>query len=60
MFHRLFWTKRRLTGATLLLGAVLLSIAAFMPLTDTKGTFIYSLPPRQWLGVVFDHPLLWQ
>ncbi len=29
-------------------------------LTDTKGNFIYSLLPRQWLRVIFDHPLLWQ
>lgn len=60
MLFRAFWTERRLTGTTLILGAVLFLIGAVMPLTDAKGNFIYSLPPQQWLRVIFDHPLLWQ
>jgi hypothetical protein len=60
MFHHLFWTARRLTGATIILGVALFLIGAFMPLTDTKGNFIYSLQARQWLGVISNHQLLWQ
>jgi hypothetical protein len=60
MPDRTLWTERRLTGTTLILGAVLFLIGAVMPLTDAKGNFIYSLPPQQWLRVIFDHPFLWQ
>ncbi len=60
MFHHSFWTQHRLTGATMILGAVLFLIGAFMPLIDTKGNFIYSLQSRQWLRIIFDHQLLWQ
>lgn len=60
MFHRTFWTERRFTGMTLLLGAVLFLVAAFMSPTDSKGTPIYSLPPREYLFVVFTHSTLWQ
>ena len=60
MFHRTFWTKHRLTGMIVLLGAILFWIGAVMPLTDPKGNFIWYLPPREWLLVIFAHPVLWQ
>jgi hypothetical protein len=60
MFHRSFWTDRRLTGTIMSLGAVLFFIGAFLPLTDTKGDSLYSLQSQQWLRVIFDHQLLWQ
>ena len=55
-----FWTQRHFTGLALILGALLFEIGAGMPLRDKKGTFIYGLPPREWLRVIFDHPVLWQ
>ena len=60
MLHRTFWTERRFTGLTLLLGALLFLVGAFMPVTDSKGTTIYALPPREHLLVVFAHSMLWQ
>ncbi len=60
MQHRTFWTERRFTGMTLLLGAVLFLVAAFTSVTDSKGTPVYSLPPREYLFVVFTHSTLWQ
>ncbi len=60
MLHRTFWTERRFTGLTLLLGALLFLAGAFMPVTDSKGTTIYALPPREHLLVVFAHSMLWQ
>jgi hypothetical protein len=60
MLHRTFWTERRFTGMALLLGAVLFLVAAFRPITDSKGTPVYFLPPRKYLFVVFTHSTLWQ
>ena len=60
MLHRTFWTERRFTGMTLLLGALLFLAGASMPVTDSKGTTIYALPPREHLLVVFAHSMLWQ
>ena len=60
MFHRTFWTQYRFTGITLIVGFLLFLAGASMPLTDTKGNFIWYLPPREWLLVIFAHPLLWQ
>lgn len=66
MLHRTFWTWRRFTGIVLILGGVLFQGSAWIPLTlgpttltDSKGTFIYSLPPQEVLGVVFHHQALW-
>jgi hypothetical protein len=53
------WTERRFTGIALILGCVLFLVGASLPVTDSEGTFIYQLPPQQWLGVVFTHPTLW-
>jgi hypothetical protein len=53
------WTERRFIGLALMLGCVLFLTGASLPVTDSKGTFIYQLPPQQWLGVVFTHPTLW-
>jgi len=55
-----FWTQRRFTGITLIVGCLLFLAGTPMPLTDTKGNFIYGLPPQEWLRVIFDHPVLWQ
>ncbi len=60
MLHRTFWTERRFTGMTLLLGAVLFLAGASMPVTNSKGNIIYSLPPREYLLVVSAHSMLWQ
>jgi len=59
MIKSTLWTQRRFTGIALILGCVLFQVAAFLPVKDSKGTFIYQLPPQQWLGVVFTHPTLW-
>ena len=58
--NRAFWTQCRFAGITLILGALLFFGGASLPVTDPKGTFIYSLPPQGWLLVVFAHPVLWQ
>jgi hypothetical protein len=45
----MFWTWRRFTGIVLILGGVLFQVSVWMPLTaltDSKGTFVYSCPPR--------------
>ena len=59
MAKKPFWTHRRFTGLTLILGCVLFLSGASLPVTNNTGTFIYSLPPQQWLGVVSTHPTLW-
>ena len=40
MLKSTFWTERRFTGIALILGCVLFQVAAFLPVTDSKGTFI--------------------
>ena len=60
MMKSTFWTQRRFTGITLIGGCLLFLAGASMPLTDTKGNFIWGLPPREWLLVIFAHPTLWQ
>lgn len=59
MAKKPFWTERRFTGLALILGCVLFLAGAGLPVTDNTGTFIYSLPPQQWLGVVYTHSTLW-
>ena len=67
MLHRTSWTWRPFTGIVLILGGILflgsawipLTIGPPAPLTDSKGTSIYSLPPQAMLGVVFHHQALW-
>jgi hypothetical protein len=60
MLHRAFWTQRRFTGITLIVGCLLALVGASMPLADPKGNLIWLLPTRGWLLVIFTHPLLWQ
>jgi hypothetical protein len=60
MVSSTFWTEYHFTGLALILGGLMFSVGAFMPLRDKKGAFIYGLPPREWLNVIFDHPRLWQ
>jgi hypothetical protein len=60
MMKSTFWTQRRFTGITLIIGCLLFLAGASMPLVDKKGNFIYGLPPREWLLVIFAHPTLWQ
>jgi hypothetical protein len=63
MLHRPFWTWRPFTGIVLILGGVLFLASAWIPLTlgpptpltDSKGTAIYSLHPQEVLGGVFHH-----
>jgi hypothetical protein len=52
MMKSTFWTQRRFTGITLIVGCLLFLAGASMPLTDTKGNFIWGLPPREWLRVL--------
>lgn len=57
---RLTWPG--LTGVVLILGSLLFQGSAWGPLTaltDSSGTFVYALPPRGLLGVVFHHQALW-
>ena len=59
MWKSTLLTHRRFTGITLILGCVLFLAGTPLPVTDSTGTFIYGLPPQQYLGVVFIHPTLW-
>jgi hypothetical protein len=67
MLHRTLWTWRSFTGIVLLLGGVLFQGSAWIPLTigpptpltDSKGTAIYLLPPQAALDVVLHHQALW-
>ena len=59
MWKSTVWTHRRFTSIALILGCVLFLAGASLPVTNSTGTFIYGLPPQQWLEVVFTHPTLW-
>ena len=59
MWKSTVWTHRRCTGSVLILGCVLFQGGASLPVKDSTGTYIYGLPPQQWLGVVSLHPTLW-
>jgi hypothetical protein len=55
-----FWTRRRFTGITLILGCVLfLGALGFMP-RDTTGNFMVNLPLREQLLVIAAQPSLFQ
>jgi len=62
MLSSTFWTAHRFTGIALILGCVLFGIGVglYTPIKDEKGAFIFGLPPREWLRLVFAHPLLWR
>lgn len=67
MVERTLWAWRTFTGIVLLLGGVLFQGSAWIPLTigpptpltDNKGTAIYSLPSKALLEVVLQHQTLW-
>ena len=60
MLHRTFWTERRLTGMTLILGCFLFLGAAGLIPRDTKGNFIVNLPLREQLLVIAAQTSLFQ
>ena len=60
MLHRTFWTERRFTGITLILGCLLfLGAAGLMP-RDTQGNFMVNLPLREQLLVIAAQMSLFQ
>ncbi len=60
MAKNAFWTSRRFTGITLILGCVLfLGALGFMP-RDTTGNFMVNLPLREQLLVIAAQPSLFQ
>lgn len=60
MLHRTFWTGRRLTGMTLILGCFLfLGAAGVMP-RDSQGNFLVNLPLREGLLVIAAQPSFFQ
>ena len=60
MLHRTFWTERRLTGMTLLLGCFLFLGAAGLIPRDTQGNFIVNLPLREQLLAIAAQTSLFQ
>ncbi len=60
MLHRTFWTERRLTGMTLILGCFLFLGAAGLIPRDTKGNFIVNLPLREQLLAIAAQTSLFQ
>jgi hypothetical protein len=62
MLSSTFWTEPRFTGVVLILGCLVLGSGLWLywPIKDEKGAFIFGLPPREWLRLVFAHPRLWR
>jgi hypothetical protein len=62
MLSSIFWTQSRFTGVVLILGCLVLGSGLWLywPIKDEKGAFIFGLPPREWLRLVFNHPRLWR
>ncbi len=62
MLSSTFWTEPHFTGITLILGTLLFSVGGglYTPIKDEQGSFIFGLPPREWLRLVFAHPRLWR
>jgi hypothetical protein len=62
MLNSAFWTEPRFTGVVLILGCLLFGGGGWLywPIKDEKGAFIFGLPPRGWLRLVFAHPRLWR
>jgi hypothetical protein len=58
--RRPFWTERRSTGSTLIVGCILFLTAAGFSPTDEKGTSMYDLPMREALMAVFHRWSSWQ
>ncbi len=57
MLSSIFWTEPRFTGVVLILGSLLFGGGGglYWPIKDEKGSFIFGLPPREWLRLVFAH-----
>ncbi len=57
-----FWTAHHFTGVVLILGCLVFGGGGWLywPIKDEKGAFIFGLPPREWLRLVFAHPRLWR
>ena len=62
MLRSTLWTEPHFTGLVLILGSLLFLGGPWLywPLKDEKGAFIFGLPPREWLRLVFAHPRLWR
>ena len=62
MLSSTFWTAPRFTGVVLILGCLVFGGGGWLCslIKDEKGSFIFGLPPREWLPLVFDHPRLWR
>ena len=61
MLSSSFGTEPHFTGVVLILGALLFlgGASLYTPIKDEIGSFIFGLPPREWLRLVFAHPRLW-
>lgn len=62
MLSSTFWTQSRFTGIALIVGCLVFGGGGWLywPIKDEKGAFIFGLPPREWLRLVFAHPRLWR
>jgi hypothetical protein len=62
MLNNIVWTEQRFTGLALILGTLLFSVGGglYMPIKDEQGSFIFGLPPGEWLRLVLAHPRLWR
>ena len=62
MLSSTLWTEPRFTGVVLILGCLVLGsgLGLYWPLKDEKGAFIFGLPTREWLRLVFAHPRPWR
>jgi hypothetical protein len=60
MAKNAFWTRRRFTGITLILGCVLFLGALGLIPRDTTGNFMVNLPLREQLLVIAAQPTLFQ
>jgi hypothetical protein len=62
MSTELSGTSRRFTAILLIFGGVLFQVGAFGPLTtltNSNGVFVYSLPPKEMLGVISARQTIW-
>ena len=62
MLSSTLWTEPRFTGIVLILRCLVLGggLWLYWPIKNEKGAFIFGLPPREWLRLVFAHPRLWR
>ena len=59
MFQRTFWTERRFTGLTLIIGCLLFLTAAGFTPRDEQGNYIYGLSQQDALIVTYRHWSTW-